>query len=743
MRELLKRLREDNITVSLDSNDLKIKFNGDRLPQEVIQDLKDNKAQIVEYLKSQEHHPAQHGIPPAKQDKCYPLSPAQFRLWVLSQYEWGNIAYNMPGIYTFEGELSYASLEYSFATLIERHEILRTVFREDDQKEIKQFIDPVETAGFRMTYNDLRQEQDKAGTLKKLIGEYSVKPFDLASGPLLRAGIFQVEDKKWIFVFVIHHIIGDGWSMNILMRELTLFYSSHVRGETPSLPPLRIQYKDYAVWQQQQLKEGVLKPQRSYWLKKFEGDLPVLDLPVDKIRPAYKTYNGGSIQRVINSAAGKGLKGLIRQHNCTLFMGLLAAVSALLHRYSNQSDLIIGTPIVGREHVDLDDQVGHYLNTLALRIPVNGKDSYRELLKNIRRVTLEAYDHQFYPFDELVEELHLQRDMSRNPLFDVLVILQNTKINDNKMEQKGKEPLTIKGYADRESLNSKFDLTFDFVEVNGNIHMNIVYAKDIFNTTTVERMANHLEHLLRAIVEDPELPVQQLEYLSPEEKRRSLVEFEEKTTDFKPGKSIMELFEEQAAISPGKAVINESSRRFGAWLEDRCQVRADDIVGIRLSRQEWMLPAMLGVLRAGAAYLLFDTLHSQRQMEYIISDSNCKVVVGDEEYENFLNEHQRYSSSTLKFAGKPGSLAFIVYPVGLSRQPKGLMVNNNSILNYLAWNIIDCFGRIDYSLNNLQEVLSLSSVEGFYKKMVEYTKNSILSDVNIKTTFNSPVSDEF
>ncbi|HJT73558.1 MAG TPA: amino acid adenylation domain-containing protein, partial [Chitinophaga sp.] len=364
-------------------------------------------------------------IPAAPVQSHYPLSASQRRLWILSQFEEASVAYNMSGGYVFEGELRLESLEHAFNMLLIRHEGLRTVFREDNIAGVRQFILSAEEIGARLMYQDLRGEQEQDKKLRQLIFQVTGRPFNLATGPLLRAGVYRVADDKWIFAYGMHHIISDGWSLNVLINELLALYHAHTAGEFDPLPPLRIQYKDYAVWQQEQLSGALQEEHREYWLQQFAGELPVLELMPDSPRPAVKTYNGGIVQKTFGKELSRGLRAIVQEEGATLFMGLLAAVNALLYRYTGQEDIIVGSPVAGREHVDLEDQIGFYVNTLALRARFHGTDSYRELLSQIRDVTLGAYEHQVYPFDDLVDELGLQRDMSRSALFDVMVILQN------------------------------------------------------------------------------------------------------------------------------------------------------------------------------------------------------------------------------------------------------------------------------------------------------------------------------
>lgn len=442
----------------------------------------------------------------------YPLSAAQGRLWVLSQPAQGNIVYNMRSSYVFTGDLNREALEYSFNALIERHESLRTVFKADEQGDIAQFILPAELAGFKMLYRDLRLDEFREDLTRSFVQTANVSPFDLSRGPLLKAELCQLEDHKWVFTYVMHHIISDGWSIGVLFRELLQFYNARIKGDNYLPVPLRIQYKDYSAWQQEQLSGEDLTKHKEYWLGQFAGSLPVLALRTDKTMPSIKTNNGGTIHKRFEGNVSRAIKAICKEQGSTLFMGVLAVVNVLLYKYTGQEDIIIGSPIAGREHIDLEDQIGFYLNTLALRTRFNGEDSYLELLDRVKEVTLAAYEHQIYPFDELIGEIDLPAGMSRNPLFDVMVVLQNTEIRSTETPE-DPDGLRISVYEDAENLISAFDLSFDFIEIGEEIQVSIEYNSDLYYKATVLRVAAELEQLMKNIAERPSVPISELQYL--------------------------------------------------------------------------------------------------------------------------------------------------------------------------------------------------------------------------------------
>ena len=620
----------------------------------------------------------------------YVLSSSQRRLWVLSQFEEGSLAYNMPGVYFFEGQLDESALEWSFLALIARHEILRTSFREDEALNIRQYIHPPSESGFNLKKSDLRASFLSTEDIHQLVREELMQVFDLAKGPLLRASLYRLEEQKWLFSYTMHHIISDGWSMGVLIAELLSLYNSRLRNTEHSYSPLKIQYKDYAVWQQAQLSGGSLALHKDYWLEQFSGPLPVLELPQDKLRPVQKTYDGAVLSRRLPATLNEAFKRLGQDQGCTLFMSLLSVVNTLLYRYSGQEDIIVGTPIAGREHIDLEEQIGFYVNTLALRSRFEGTGSFLDLLRKVREVTLGAYEHQVYPFDELVDELNLQRDMSRNSLFDVLIVLENAEIT-RKEGQKTLDKMHIREYFDHQVIKSKFDLSFDFVESAEALDLTIEYNTSIYGKDMVEGMINHLEQLIKAVVAQPYLPLSELEYLSPEESVRLLQTFNSTKVPYATDQTVLHLFREQVGKTPDKnalvygaeqfsyQVLDVLSNQFAHYLNAVYGVQKEDLVGMTLGRSHWMVAAVLGVLKAGAAYVAIDPEYPEERKAYLIQDSNCKVVLDDVLMAGFIAERQQYAVTALPLLPEPADLAYVIYTSGSTGNPKGVMIEHGSL----------------------------------------------------------------
>jgi amino acid adenylation domain-containing protein len=707
MKNLFKRLREHNIRVSLNGVDLQVNADSAAIPQDLLDELRKNKPEIISYLKNNVFR--ETGIRRVKARSAgegYALSSSQRRLWVLSQFPEGNIAYNMAESYLFEGELNREALAYAFDAVLERHEILRTVFREDEEGEVRQHVLDVRELGFRVHYEDLRASgaaEARAGDLSAALIQ---TPFDLSVGPLLRVSLYQTGDHRWVFTYIMHHIISDGWSMDILFRELLLLYRERLSGVSAGLPELAVQYKDYAGWQQEQLSGGELAADRSYWLSQLGGELPLLDLAGDRPRPVVKTYHGGSVSGRIGVTQTGALKRLLLQEGCTLFMGLLAGLKGLLYRYTGQEDILIGSPVAGRDHGELEGQIGLYLNTLVLRSRFSGSQSYRELLSHVREVTVSAFKHQQYPFDELVNELQLQRDTSRNALFDVMLILHNNA--QLQAPAAGIEGLRLSRYAAGDGPGvSKFDLTFGFIEhAGGWLEVTLEYNSDIYDAATAARLLQHLEQLLCAAVASPETALQELDYLDAGERHTLLKVFNASGYDYPRDKTVVDLFEAQVQCSPLSEAVSDAwgsysyqevwdyADRMSRHLQGLPGGDAGGPVAVLLKRSGRMLISLLGVLKSGRAYIPLDASYPVERLNYILSGSGSGLLISDEELPAGLvteGLHICTVDELLEDKGGAGAslavadgAAYIIYTSGSTGRPKGIEIGHRSVVNFLT-----------------------------------------------------------
>jgi amino acid adenylation domain-containing protein/non-ribosomal peptide synthase protein (TIGR01720 family) len=647
-----------------------------------------DQAQLVDEAKRSQFN----AIQPAAPAESYPLSASQRRLWILSQFEGANTAYNVPGAYIFDGELNLQALEYSFLQLIARHESLRTTFREDANGEVRQFIQLPGEHAFALSVFDLRNEHNQEQRLLQLVNEDFLRPFDLRTGPLLRAGLYQLGDKRCVLSYVMHHIVSDGWSMGVLIRELLHLYRQHQGTENRILPELQIHYKDFAVWQQQQLSGSLLQEHRAYWMEQFSGSLPVLNLPSDKTRPAIKTYNGGVVYGNIETTACRALKEIGRQQGATLFMTVVSLVDLLLYKYTGQEDIVIGTPVAGREHPDLEFQIGFYVNTLALRTQFSSNDSFGELLARVKKMTLGAYAHQVYPFDQLVGDLQVVRDRSRHPLFDVAVIVQNEETRNLAGLQQN-ESLSMFKYEGATASTAMFDLVFNFTEVNDQLNLSITYNSDVYSHALIEQIKNSLQQLAKAIPQQPALTIDQLEFLNAGE-RDYLTSLLNKTeVTYEPQANLLNLFAQQVKSLPGEVAVqfaerkltyrqlHEQSNQFAHYLRKKHQLKQGSLIAFSLERDEWMIIAILGILKAGCAFVPVDLSYPGQRIAYMIGDSQAKLVVDRQELAVFRDQQQQYEVEDLKVKLKTNDLAYVIYTSGSTGEPKGVMIEHAAIAN--------------------------------------------------------------
>ena len=645
-------------------------------------------------------------IQPAPERPFYEVSNAQRRLWVLSQLEDELRAYNMCAAYVLEGALDAAAFGRAFAALVERHESLRTTFAEVGGRPVQR-VHPAAGFPFEVERADLRGRPDAERAAAEAANRDAATVFDLARGPLLRARLLRLADERHLFVLVMHHIISDGWSMGVLVNEVLANYKAFSRGEESPLPPLRIQYKDYAAWQREQLEGERLEAHQRYWHGQFADEAPALALATDFPRPAVKTYGGGRVGGPLGREAARAAERLGQEAGASLFMVLLAAVNALLYRYTSQEDVVVGSPIAGRDRKELEGQIGFYVNTLALRTRPSGRDTFAGLLEKVKATTLAAYEHQIYPFDRLVDELRLRRDASRSPLFDVLVVLQN-------LESGAGPAVTVEGLSARafelENPVSKFDLSFRFWEAHGELYAQIEYNTALFRRETVERMHGHLRTLFAAAVARPGERVARLPMLTGEERRR-LRAWNETAVERPREETLHGLFEEQVRRTPdavavayeGRAVtyaeLNRRANRVAHALRER-GVGPDVRVGVCLKRSPEMVVALLAALKAGGCYVPLDPEYPAERLLFMLGDARVSALLtSDAQFPRLPAEARQTPCLVVGRVAPPEgrpfddprggasgeNLAYVIYTSGSTGRPKGAMNTHRAICNRLRW----------------------------------------------------------
>jgi acyl carrier protein len=451
-------------------------------------------------------------------DRELPLSFAQQRLWFIDQMEPGNNFYNMPAAIKLTGTLDVEALERTLTEIVRRHEVLRTSYANEDGRPV-QVIHPVVPVPLPLFELGHLRAEEQEEQVRQLAQAEAAQPFDLSQGPLLRAQLLRLSEREHVVLFTMHHIVSDGWSIAILIKEVVALYSAFAAGASSPLEELSIQYADFAVWQREYLQGERLEQQLGYWRRQLHAAPTLLNLPIDHLRPAVQGYSGASHPVSLPAELSEALKELSRRQGATLYMTLLAAFSHLLQRYSQAEELLIGTPIAGRHYREIEQLIGLFVNTLVLRVDLSADPSFDELLGRVRRVCLEAYAHQDVPFEKLVEELQPERSLSHTPFFQVMFGLQNTPQEELKLPGLSLNPIEIRGEV------AKFDLVLDLRETSSGIEGFFEYNTHVFERATIARIATHLNTLLEAVVADPEQRLSNLPLLTAAEAQQQLKEW--------------------------------------------------------------------------------------------------------------------------------------------------------------------------------------------------------------------------
>ena len=628
-------------------------------------------------------------IPKIETQDAYPVTASQHRTWIVSQLEGGSVAYNLVRVVKLKGNLDYQKFQKSFSLMIHRHESLRTYFKTNEKGEVRQFIKAPEEVNFVI------EQLDFKGKGKRKIDNYLIEEqntiFDFTIPPLFKAKLLKTGKNEYFFSFVMHHIISDGWSMEVLISEIIKNYNNLYRGKEVTNPELRIQYKDYTLWKANQKVLEAYKKAENFWLAKFQGDIPVLELPSFKKRPKSWNFKGKTISYQFSESFLNKLKEFSREQDVTMFMTLMTAINVLLYRYTKQEDIIIGTPVAGREHMDIQNQIGLYLNTLAIRTPISN-DSFTNLLQQQKQILLEAFDHQNYPLDDLMAKLDIKRDTSRSPLFDILVVLQSqAQIKAIQSEIKLEDVETIP--YEVETKTAKFDLTFFFVE-SDTLELSIQYNKDIYDKFLISRIFKHLESLIEKAIELPKQKVASLCYISKNE-QKNILKAASRTTNSFANKTIIEFFEDQVKQNPKATALvfentqfnylqlNECVNKLAHYLIDVHEVQSGELIGIKLKREEWIIISILAVLKTGAAYVPLDYEYPEERIDYIKNDSKYKLCIDSNRITVFKELKDKYSGSNKKLTIKPDDTVCVIYTSGTTGYPKGVLMSHFNISNYI------------------------------------------------------------
>lgn len=630
------------------------------------------------------------------------LAHAQLRVWFLTRLDPDSAAYNESRAHRLSGRIDIDALRTSLQAVIQRHEILRTTFTVIND-EPRQVVHENATLDFQCLDLSSAPLSSRDEMLSSVLTAVAQEPFDLESGPLLRFRLIRVAASEHVLLRVWHHIVSDGWSAEIFERELSSVYNALVLGGTVELPALAVQYADYALWQRQWLSGEVLDRQLDYWKDKL-ANLPTLELFTDRARPAVQSYRGASIETALPEALIAGLKALGRVEGATLFMTLLATFGALLSRYSGQEDIVVGTPTANRNRTEIEGLIGLFANTVALRINLSGDPTVRDLVCRTRDMALDAYAHQDAPFEKLVEELKPERRLSHNPLFQVLFALQKARHQALKLSG-----LESKAYKPA-SGTSKFDLSVFVLESPDGLRLRLEYNTDLFDAAAVQRILGHYRVLLEAAVVRPELRLSDLPLLSDKELQQILVEFNDTRADYPKGLCIHDFFARQAATTPHAAALvcgeqqityrelNARANQIAHFLM-RHGAGPEVLVGIYCERGAHLVTGILGILKAGSAYVPLDPNYPKERLQCILDDAKPLIVLTQEsltdDLANFIGERIRLDGDWSEIAReseenpvtqvKPEHLAYVLYTSGSTGRPKGVALEQRTAVTFIQW----------------------------------------------------------
>lgn len=720
--EFLAHLRDLDIQVYVEAERLRCNAPEGTLTPELRAQIANRKSELIALLKKANSivHQASFELVPTSRDRLLPLSFAQQRLWFLDQLVGENPFYNIPAV-RLEGQLNYVALKQAFNAIVHRHEALRTNFVKVDNQPTQIIVDHVNVS---LPIVDLQHlpATERQSAAQKIATQEALRPFNLATEPLLRVKLLKLDATQYVLLLNLHHIVADGWSLGVLMRELVAHYTAAITNQSSILPPLPIQYADFAQWQRNWLQGETLESQLSYWRAAI-ADLTILNLPTDRPRPAIQTYRGATHNLELSPSLSTALTVLSQQEGVTLFMTLLAAFQTLLKGYTGQSDIAVGSPIANRNRTELEALIGFFVNTLVLRVDLADNPTFRELLGRVRSCTLAAYDHQDLPFEKLVEELHPERDPSRNPLFQVVFALQNAPM----------QPLELPGLT----LNPhKFDVSttrFDlelhlwergqglsglWEEQSEGLSGFVAYNVDLFDASTIARFVTGFQTLLEGIVINPDARIADLPLLSAAERHQLLVEWNQTECNYSD-LLCHQIFEDWAARTPDAIAVsfadeqltyqqlNRQANKVAHYLQ-QLGVETEVLVGICIEQSLEMVVGVLGILKAGGAYVPLDPNYPCDRLCFMLADSQVAIVLTQQSLVSLFNngtgsdrqlEEPEFSNPKLicldtdwqsiathsdknpKSSVEADNLAYIIYTSGSTGKPKGVLVEHRGLCN--------------------------------------------------------------
>ena len=639
------------------------------------------------------------GIPRRPPSRTAPLSHAQQRLWVLQQLQPELIAYNMPRIWRLSGAIDVPALSRTLDALVERHEVLRTTYRHGDPEPVQVIAENVSVDMPVVDVTGLDADAREAEMMRR-VAEEARRPFDLASPPVLRAMLVRMGPEEHVLLVANHHICSDGWSVGIMVREMSALYAAFSEGREPTLPPLPVQYADFAVWQRGWLEGPALRDQLAYWRERLTGAPPELELPADRPRPHEQSYRGSRQLVMMPSALAEAVRALSRAERATPFMTLLTAFYTLLFRHTGQPDLVVGTAIAGRTRIETEPLIGFFVNTLALRGDCSGDPTFRELLARVRSAALSAYANQDVPFEKLVHELRPERRLDRSPLVQVMFVLQDGTRSELVMPGVTVSPVEL------EARSAQFDLSLSVTDTPVGLSVRAEYSSDLFDASTVARFLGHYQRVLEGAVADPARRISAIPILSAPERRQALVEWNAPRPGAGDVSCLHALFEAQAARRPDAVAVslgaerltygdlNARANRLAGFLR-RAGVGPDVLVGICLEPSLDLIVGLLAILKAGGAYLPLDPAYPADRLAFMMDDARIATLLTERRHVDRLPPGRApvicmddgldaaESDVDPKVEVDPHNLAYVIYTSGSSGRPKGTLVTHSNVSRLL------------------------------------------------------------
>lgn len=686
--------------------------------------LTDEKGKLYELLLKKRGIISSQAASIPKRDKAekLELSFAQQRLWFLHQLDPEGSSYNIPLVVQITGLLSLEALTRSINKVISRHEMMRTVFSEQDGQPWQTIMDHME---INIDLIQIDENCIKEETIHQISSQETRKPFDLSKGPLMRALLLKFDDQHHTLIITMHHIITDGWSLGIIIKEIATFYDYFANRKPIELPELRIQYADFSLWQRRWMQGEKLEKELNYWKNYLNGAAPYLELPTDFQRPVVQTSNGSIKKFELGTALINKLSEFGRNEGATLFMVLLAAFKTLLYRYTMQEDIVLGTPVAGRNHPDIENLIGFFVNTLVIRTKITPNLKFCELLKLIKDETLESYSNQDLPFEKLVEGLHVERNLQYTPVFQVMFAFQNAPATEANLHGLKLSPVSI------DSKFAQFDLSITLWEEKGQYTGTIEYNTDLYLPSTIERMEGHYKSLLECIANNPQQCISDLDMLTNVEFNQVAIEWNKTEKEYPKESCIVQFFEKQVQKTPENiAVIYEESCLTYKELDKKSSQLANylikqgigtqDIVALYADCSLETAIGVLGILKAGGAYVPLESGYPSERVEYILNDTGAriiltqnslvrnlpecglKVVCLDTGWNTVVADEKDYSPSN--DVHKAENLVCVIYTSGTTGKPKGVMIENKSMVNLISSFISS------YNAGKNDRILPLTSV---------------------------------